>query len=358
MRRFLPFLVILPLAACENGQSFDAQKFFDTMKAAGNAATQSSLAYSAKSAEKDGDFQKAAADYEQALQLDPQNRDLKMALGDSYRRGGNPDRALAIYEEMLNQDPNFLAAKEGKGLALMAKGDYLTPAALFDQVVKADPTRWKSLNALGILFSTRRLYSEASLYFSEALKYQINAGVMNNLSLTQALQHDYEPAIENLAQALALTDVSPADRKRIDLNLALVYAAAGKMDPARAIVSRYSPKDSQDYNQALYAPLAKDSKLAGDYLHLALTEGKSPMDKAIEMAATTTQINSDGEVEPKWTIVPNKKPSASKSAQAVQGKKIAKKPAQKKLNQKIVEAKPAANGPTDDSLSKIVGAGE
>jgi Flp pilus assembly protein TadD len=358
MRRFLPLLLLLPLAACENGQQFDAQKFFNSIKQAGNAATQNNLAESAKSAENAGDFREAADYYEQALKIDPMNRDLKMSLADSYRRSGNPDRAITIYDDLLKEDTSFLAAKEGKGLALMAKGDYQTPAALFDQVIKADHTRWKSLNALGILFSTRKLYNEAEQYFSEALKHQTNAGVMNNAGLTQALQKNYEPAIENLSQAVIMAERNSADRKRIDLNLALVYAAAGNMDAAREIVAHYAPAESRDYEISLYAPLAKDSKRAADYLHLALTEGKTPSEKARESEKpAATVINSDGEVEPKWTVVPNK-PSNSKSAQAVKGKKPAKKSAQKKAKPKIVEAKPAEKAPADDPLSKIVGAGE
>jgi Flp pilus assembly protein TadD len=365
MRRIYPLLLLLPLMACENGQSIDGKAFFESIKQAGNAATHDSLLDSAKAAENKGDFHESAEYYQQALAMDPSNRDLKMALADSYRRGGDPDRAITIYDALLKDDANFLSAKEGKGLALMAKGDYQSPTALFDQVLKADRTRWKTLNALGILFSTRKLYSEAGQYFQEALKYNPNnAGVLNNLALTQALTKDYDPAIKNLTQAVSLTERGSADRKRIDLNLALVDAVADKLDDARDIVSRYSSSSSMEYDMSLYEHVIGDSKLADNYLHMALTEGKTLQDKAKEAQQTSaqiaTQINSDGEEEKKWTVVPKQtlpKP-VSKSAHAVKSSathKPAKKPV-KKTKPKIVEVKPAKKSPDAvDPLSNIVG---
>jgi Flp pilus assembly protein TadD len=341
--------------ACEKGQPFDGKKLFESIKQAGDAATYDSLQDSAKSAELSGDFHEAAEYYQKALTLDPNNRDLQMSLADSYRRSGDSDRAITLYDSLLKQDTKFLPAKEGKGLALMAKGDYQTPAALFDQVLKADRTRWKTLNALGILFSTRRLYNEAGQYFAEALKYQSNAGVVNNLGLTQALQRDYDTAIKNLSAAVSLADNGSADRKRIELNLALVYATAGKLDEARDIVERYSASAKLEYDMSLYAHMAGDSKLSASYLHMALTEGKTLEDKARESerlaAATETQINSDGEEEKKWTVVP----STSKSAQAVKTSKTKKKAKTKKPKPKIVEAKPVKKSNDADPLSNIVG---
>ena len=191
------------------------------------------------------------------------------------------DQALQIYDELIKQDAGNLAAKEGKGLALMGKGDFDTPGTILGEVVKADPTRWKSLNALGILFTTRNMQPEAQQYFQAALKYNPgSSSVINNMGLSQAMERKYDAAIATLTQAAGLAGSGTPQRQRIDLNLALVYASAGKLDDARAMAEKYYSGAALNNNLGLYAHLAKDDQMARAYLNMALTESKTFYERA------------------------------------------------------------------------------
>ncbi len=260
------------------------QQFFSSLQQEQSTpSAQEVLLTAAKTAEKQDDFKQAAFLYQQYLDKQPGDKEIQLALADSYRRSGDLDAAIIEYDTVLAQDAGSVPAKEGKALALITRGDFDTPAMLLDEVMKVEPTRWKTLNALGILFATRNLYNEAGQYFQEALKFSpSNPTVTNNLGLTQALQHNTVAAIQNLIMASSLlSSAGSAQRQRIELNLALVYAVNNHLDEARAIAQKYYTGTDLDNTAWLYGRLAKDESLGKIYLSLALTESKAFYEKAL-----------------------------------------------------------------------------
>lgn len=284
MRFSYTALLLLALTACDQNGGIlpiDGQKLLSSFEGPKIPTMQDNQIEAAKAAEKNEDFAGASQIYQQILEKDQDNKEVAQYYADSLRRGGEYEKSIGIYDNILAKDAGNLAAKEGKGLALMAKGDFETPTSLFDEVLKAEPTRWKSLNAIGILFVTRGLYPDAMKYFEEALKQsQGNISVMNNLGLSQALNKQYETAIGTLTKASSQSAVNSITRKRIELNLALVYASAGKLAEARKIAEAYLSGPSLNNNLGLYAHLAKDDGLAKSYLNMALTESKTYYGKA------------------------------------------------------------------------------
>jgi len=297
MRFSYTALLLLALTACDQNGGIlpiDGQKLLSSFDGPKIPTMQDSQIEAAKAAEKNEDFAGASQIYQQILEKDAENKDVALYYADSLRRGGEYEKAVGIYDNILAKDAGNLAAKEGKGLALMAKGDFETPTSLFDEVVKAEPTRWKSLNGIGILFVTRGLYPDAMKYFEEALKQsQGNISVMNNLGLSQALNKQYEPAVATLSKASAQSAVGSITRKRIELNLALVYASSGKLPEARKIAETYLSGPSLNNNLGLYAHLAKDDGLAKSYLNMALTESKTYYGKAWDNLETINNTTND-----------------------------------------------------------------
>lgn len=281
MRIFYIVLLLFPLAGCDQLQQADAsaKKFLATLDKSRQSTGSTPELQAAATAEKQGDFAQAAEIYRQGLEKQPDNKDMQLLLADSYRQSGKEDDAIALYDTLIAQNAKPIEAKEGKGLALLAKGDFNAPATLFEQVMAADPARWKTLNALGVLFTTRNMHSEAQQYFQEALKFSpANPSVLNNIGLSQALEHRYTDAFQNLILASGFA-AEERQRRRIDLNLALVYGASGRLSDARAIAARYYSGSQLYNNLGLYARLAKDEQLAKDYLNMALAESKAFYDK-------------------------------------------------------------------------------
>ncbi len=286
---------MLALVACNGGpMPVDSRKLLDGLDGPKVQTVAESLTESAKKAEAEGNYKMATQYYTQIMDKKPDDVDTAFSLGEAYRRSGDPDKAILIYDRLIAKDPKNIAAKESKGLALIAKGDFEGPTPLFEAVMKEDPKRWKTLNALGIMFSTRNLQPEAQQYFNEALKYHPDsASIYNNLGLSQALDRKFDAAISSLLKGSALANSATSERKRIDLNLALVYASAGKLDDAKALAEMYLDGAALNNNLGLYAHLAKDDQMARAYLNMALTESKVYYAKAWDNLQDITANGND-----------------------------------------------------------------
>jgi Flp pilus assembly protein TadD len=196
----------------------------------------------------------------------------KLGFADVTRRLGDNEHALAMFNQLLRDDPNNLDAAEGKGLTLMAMGKSVEASRVFSDIVDKDATRWRTLNALGILFVTKDMIPEAMAYYNEALKHSPdNPAVLNNMGLSQAVDHKYDRALDALDQASRFSK-SPGQSKQIDLNIALVYGVSGDLDHARQIASKYFEGPALDNNMGLYAYLSKNDGLAKTYLNMALSQ--------------------------------------------------------------------------------------
>jgi Flp pilus assembly protein TadD len=275
-------LLLVILAACNGGAGpIDGQKFLSGLSGPKVPTVQDTLLETAKNAEKMGDYAQATALYQQLLEKSPDNTEIALMLADALRKKGDYANAIAVYDSLIKQDDKLIAAKEGKALALMSTGDFETPTRLFEEVMAVDSKRWKTLNGLGILFTTRGLQVEAQQYFDEALKHNPSSpSIMNNIGLSQALERQYENSITSLQEASNLTERDSPDRKRIEMNMALVYAIMDKFEDARMLAERYYTGHELNNNLGLYAHLANNDQMAKAYLNMALTNSKVFYEKA------------------------------------------------------------------------------
>ena len=276
----------LSLTACGQigGQWIDPDKAFAQFGQPDVKGINDTQEEMAKDALKNGDLQRASGIYQQILDskkgTPEQILRYKMAMADITRRLGRNDAALAMYDELYHDNPTNLDVMEGRGLALMANGKTTDAGRQFADVMAKDPKRWRTLNALGILFVTKNMVPEAMDYYAEALKNSPdNPAILNNVGLSYATDKQYPRGIEALQQASRFSK-SAAQKKQIDLNLAMVYGVSGDLDTAHDIAEKYLDDAALDNNLGLYAHLAKDDNLARSYLNMALSQSPTYYERA------------------------------------------------------------------------------
>lgn len=257
----------------------------------------------AKAALAGGDFVKAAQTYEMlvssAKTTPEQLLRYKMGWASALRRMGENDRALAMFSELAEQNPKNMDVAEGRALTLMAMGKTVDASRAFSDIMEVESNRWRTLNALGILFVSKNMIPEATAYYTEALKFSPdNPAVLNNVGLSMAIDKQYSRAQEALDQASRLSK-SAGQRKQIDLNAALVYGVAGDLDHAREIASRYVDGAALENNMGLYAHLAKDDGLAKTYLNMALTQSPTFYERAWSNLDALNENARSPDAEPK-----------------------------------------------------------
>ncbi len=238
----------------------------------------------AKEAIKAGNYQRAGEYYQQLLDSKKGSPEqilrYKLAMADVTRRLGKNDAAMAMYDELYHDYPTNVDVMEGRGLTLMATGKISDAGRQLSDVMAKDPKRWRTLNAIGIMFVTKNMVPEAMQYYAEALNSSPdNPAILNNVGLSYATDKEYKRAIEALQQGSRLSK-SPGQKKQIDLNLAMVYGVSGDLDTAHDIAEKYLDDAALDNNLGLYAHLAKDDSLAKSYLNMALSNSPTYYERA------------------------------------------------------------------------------
>ena len=241
------------------------------------------LLKSAEAAEKKGNYTDAANYYVQLLDKEPTNKVYLLGLGDALRKNGAYTPAIRTYERLRKEDDQEYYAKglEGIGLSLMAQGEYEAAGDRFSQVMELDGKQWRTVNAIGILFTIREMYSEARQYFDEALSLEPNnVSVLNNYALMEALAKDYDASLRRFREAASAAATNANELKRVELNQALVLAIKGDLEGARQLNQKHLKEPQVLNNMGYYSHITKDDKMAKSYLNMALTNSPKYYDKA------------------------------------------------------------------------------
>lgn len=275
---------VLALTSCDTSNPKPAPDMRETLnKLSGPevGGVDKSLTSQAEQAAGMGDFKRASQMYQQLADEHPGKKEYVIPLADSLRRVGDGTAALKVIDPYLAKEPEDADALEVKGLAQMSTGDMPEASKTFDKVMKVDGKRWRTLNAIGIMFAARNMQPQAVAYYNAALDASPNnPGVLNNLGLSFAMQKDYDKAMDAFLRARGRVENNPAELRHIDLDLALVYALAGRLDDAEATASPHLVKAELYNNMAFYAYISKNNELAKTYLNMALTQDPAYYERA------------------------------------------------------------------------------
>ncbi len=100
-----------------------------------------------------GQYAKAFADYDRALQLDPGNPLVPYNLGNAYLDSGQPEQAAKAFSQAISLDQAFALAYLNRGVARERLGDKAGAVEDFRQALELDPTAEGARRHLGTLRS-------------------------------------------------------------------------------------------------------------------------------------------------------------------------------------------------------------
>jgi tetratricopeptide (TPR) repeat protein len=184
-----------------------------------------------------GDYDRAIADYTQAIRIDPNHAKAYNNRGAAYADKRDNDRAIADYTQAIRIDPNYALAYNNRGNAYGAKGDNDRAIADYTQAIRIDPNHANSYYNRGLAYHNKRDYDRAIADWTQAIRLDPNlASAYYNRGVAYKNKGDSDRAIADYTQAI-----------RIDPNVANAYvgrgvAYHGKKDYDRAIA---------DYTQAI-----------------------------------------------------------------------------------------------------------
>lgn len=133
-----------------------------------------------------GDYQHAIADYDEAISLDPKHVSAYNNRGIAYARSGDYERAIADYDEAIQLDPKYALAYNSRGFAYTRRGDDNHAIADLSEAILLDPKLVSAYSNRGAAYVHEGEYERAIADFSEAIRldpkasrYLFNRGIVN-----------------------------------------------------------------------------------------------------------------------------------------------------------------------------------
>jgi serine/threonine-protein kinase len=269
-----------------------------------------------------GQYEKAAAEFEQAVQMDPTSDDAYRNLATVYEHLGRVADAEKTYRQAIRLRPNYWAGYNWLGTFLFRRSRLDEAIAMFAQVTMLAPDSFRGYNNLGAAYLAMGRYADAVPALQRSVTIRPNSDAYSNLgtalfyrrrfgeaagAFRQAIQLDAKNYLlwGNLADALywgtkpasgaargeaaeAYQTASALATARVNLNardaaaysyLGLYQAMLGKAREARAardrsvVLSRSEPEVL--FNAALISSQLGDSAEAVSWIAKTLAAGYS-----------------------------------------------------------------------------------
>ena len=106
-----------------------------------------------------GQYDRAIANYDKAIKLDPKFAIAYNNRGIAYGQKGDDDRAIADFDTAIKLDPKSADTYYNRGIAYGQKGDYDRAIADFDTAIKLDPKTEVVSNKTASKKSAKKTYN-------------------------------------------------------------------------------------------------------------------------------------------------------------------------------------------------------
>jgi Flp pilus assembly protein TadD len=172
-----------------------------------------------------GKLTEAIAEFQQALQIQPDDELAHCYLGVALRREGNTAEAIAHYRRAVELKPDYAFAHYNLAVALQQTGNMAEAIAHYQRVVEIEPEHVRAHCNLGAALQRTGKVAEAITHFQQAAQLAGNRepAVLANLAAAYAQVGRSADAVAVAQQALALasaqgdTALAEACRARIKL---------------------------------------------------------------------------------------------------------------------------------------------
>jgi YidC/Oxa1 family membrane protein insertase len=175
------------------------------------------------------DYDRAIADYSEAIRLYPKNARVYNNRGVVYRAKNDYDRAIADYDEAIRLDPKYALAYLNRGVAYADKKDYDRAIADYNAAIRLDPKVARAYSNRGEAYRAKNDYDRALSDFNEAIRVDPNSAfAYYNRGNAYLNKKDYDRAIADYTEAIRL---DPKDAKAYN-NRGEAYRAKNDYDRA------------------------------------------------------------------------------------------------------------------------------
>ncbi|MFN2290172.1 MAG: tetratricopeptide repeat protein [Anaerolineae bacterium] len=221
--------------------------------------------------QKQDKLDEAAAAYQEAIQLDPDLAEAHNNLGLIYDTQGKSDQAIAEYQEAIGIDPGDDKAHYNLALLYYHQGELDPAIAEYEETIRLNPDNADAHYNLGRAYYEQGKLDEAIVAWKESIRTEPGDSMAhNNLGRAYFDQGRFEESVAELREAASLDAENPLPH----VNLGLVYRQQGLIEEAIAEFETYlelTPPDDSNRTEVeqeienLKGPSAEYKNAAAGY---------------------------------------------------------------------------------------------
>jgi tetratricopeptide (TPR) repeat protein len=164
-----------------------------------------------------GDYDGAIADYDRAIQLEPDSYVAYVTRGIAKRAKADYDGALADYNKAIQLKPGFYTAYVTRGAVKRAMEDYDGSIADYDMAIQLKPDHAKAHYARGYTYEQMGKFGNAIADYDKSIELEPDyAQAHYARGYAHEQMREFENAIEDYRRALAISQDSSKDRENLD----------------------------------------------------------------------------------------------------------------------------------------------
>ncbi len=248
-----------------------------------------------------GQYEKAAEQFQQAMQLEPANERAYTSLAGAYQHLNQPDKAEETYKRAIAVRPQYWRGYSFLGTFYIAQAEYEKAAAMFRRATELDPESYLAFNNLGAALLYAGKDDEAAQAFEKSLALRPNRDAYNNIAVAQFRLHRFKNAVLNFKEALKLDDTDYQNWG--NMGDAAYYGGdtTSAMEYYRKAISlaepqlKINPRDAGVLGDlASYYSMLGDRKQALSYLDRSLQLGPGDKDLLLNAAVVYNQLHETG----------------------------------------------------------------
>lgn len=177
-------------------------------------------------------FDKAIADFNGALAVDPDYADAYFGRGMALGRMGKMDEGIADIGKFLARNPNSSIGYTKRGVRYLWKGDFARAEADLGRAIEINPENAEAHDDLGVILARRQDYAAAVEHFEKTIQFDSTyQKAYHNLAMVSFIVGRPQDALTLIDAALKL---SPDSRNTLLLK-SRILASLGRTQEAKVI---------------------------------------------------------------------------------------------------------------------------
>ena len=153
-----------------------------------------------------GQYEKAAAEFQRALEDEPTTDEAYRGLASAYENLGKLEEAEKIYQRAISLRSQYWAGYNALGVFYFRRARYSEAAEMFKQVIQLVPDSIRGYSNLGGVYILQGRYGEAIPVFERAVAIHPTAEAYSNLGTSYFYLRRFAESVRSYTEALKLND--------------------------------------------------------------------------------------------------------------------------------------------------------